>query len=328
MVASPSEQNIPGEQNIDSNSSRPYPFNRSWRISDAIPLACILEASAPKAGNVHPAKGFADMHFAHFVGSAIASGSVFSEHLSHKVMSVGQLVLDAVEATQTSVGCNTNLGTLLLLAPLVSSLHASKLQEKSLDRVASLQAASWQHATQDVLNQLDDNDSQLVYEAIRRARPGGLGKQSSRDVQDTAPKSLVQAMQQVAEVDAVARQYCNGFSDIFNRLLPWFESELERSNTSDEAICRLQVRQLAHEPDGLIVRKVGLELAEEAQELARNTLQELEQPSNSPIFLRDSYGKLDRFLRADSNQRNPGTSADLIAATIFTRLLLQNGSLA
>ena len=312
MVASPNDE--PREPS-SSKASYPYPFDRPWTITSAVPFACILEASAPKAGNVHPARSFADMQYAHFVGSAMAIAPVFQQHVSQQVASVGQLVLDAVQATRATVGCNTNLGTLLLFAPLVSGY------QKATNRSGippSRQA--WRNTTQEALNDLDRSDSELVYQAIRHAKPGGIGKQTTRDIQDDAPESLVSAMAQVAQVDAVARQYCNGFSDIFDRLLPWFDQALEQSSTSDEAICRLQIRQLAFEPDGLIVRKVGEAVACKAQELARDVCKEEE--SDVPIILRASYLKLDHFLRADSNRRNPGTSADLIAATIFARLLL------
>ena len=84
------------------------PLDQSWPIDQAVMLACLLEASAPKLGNVHPGRAFDDMHFGHFLASAMAVSPIFADPTSH---TVGSLVLAAVTATRQRVGCNTNLGT-------------------------------------------------------------------------------------------------------------------------------------------------------------------------------------------------------------------------
>ncbi len=271
-----------------------YPFDRSWSLEQAVQLACLLEASAPKVGNVHPGASFTDMHFAHFVASSIAIRDVFANAAS---LDVGDLVLQSVLATQDAVGCNTNLGTLLLFAPLAKarvSTSASGLRQRVVDVLQGLQAS----------------DSQAVYAAIRAAQPGGLGQQQRGDVSMDAPEDLVAAMVHVADVDAVARQYTNGFADIFERLVPWFETELLQTGDPLEAICQLQLQWLAHEPDGLIVRKVGQQIAEEVQQRA-----------TAALTRSDQRQQLDHYLRADGHRRNPGTTADLIAASILVVLL-------
>ena len=120
-----------------------------------------------------------------------------------------------------------------------------------------------------VLDNLTHEDSKAVYEAIRVANPGGIGSRDDHDVRDAAPADLVGAMRQVASVDAVARQYTNGFADLFDRLLPWLEESLQAGCDILNAICEVQLRLLAEEPDGLIVRKCGEAIADEVKSLAR-----------------------------------------------------------
>lgn len=281
-----------------------YPFDRPWSLPDAVTLACQLEASAPKAGNVHPAASFVDMAFPHFLASSLAIRAAF-ENIHRE--SVGQVVLTAVQATQKCVGRNTNLGTVLLLAPMAKAFASSspltrQSVQKAIDNLTSL-------------------DCQLVYEAILCARPGGLGKSAQDDVHDPPPVSLVTAMARVADQDAVARQYVNGYADVFNCLIPWFEEALASGSDVADAICRLQIRWLANHFDGLILRKLDSQIALEVSRLAQTAWSEAVN-SKTRITELQSYRRLDTFLRADGHRRNPGTTADLIAAALLGKLLM------
>ena len=289
----------------------PFPFDRRWQVSQAVEMACVLEASAPKVGNVHPGANFSDMNFAHFVASAVAIGPVFHQSASYNL---GRVVHLAVLATSKHVGCNTNLGTLLLMAPLA---HACQF----LTTNQRLQRADVARS----LNCLQSCDSTDIYAAIRAARPGGLGTQVQSDVAGPPPADLRTAMAVVAESDAVARQYVNDFADIFDLLVPWLQEELMRVALPLEAICRLQLRWLAHEPDGLIARKAGADMAAEVQRRTAAILDVCLHRS-APIAQQLEVIELDRFLRADGHRRNPGTTADLISAAILV-LLLQGDEL-
>jgi triphosphoribosyl-dephospho-CoA synthase len=295
------------------------PLDQTWPIPAAAQIACLLEASAPKLGNVHPTASYQDMHFGHFVASAIAVGQVFQDV---QKLTVGQLVLATAEATQQRAGCNTNLGTLLLLAPLAVAASSILSVDHSIDSKKLSQAVG------QTLSKLTPADSRDVYAAIRIAKPSGLGRVQDNDVLAQAPDCLIAAMTQAAKIDAVARQYTNGFADIFERLLPWLSAELQSDSDPLASIVRLQLRWLAHEPDGLIVRKMGTKSAQEVQQRAAAVHDLFRQ--DSPAAARE-LGELDQFLRRESNLRNPGTTADLIACTLFCRLLgcglssLQNG---
>lgn len=305
------------------------PLDQKWPIVEAARLACILEASAPKLGNVHPGARFIDMHYGHFLSSAMAVAPQFDRVGQ---LSVGQLVFQCVRETQRRVGCNTNLGTLLLLAPLAKA--ATQIDHGGSTPIQN----QLRQAVVDVLNALTPEDSRDVYSAIRLAQPGGLGNQQQNDVQAPAPEDLREAMQQVAQFDAVARQYVTGFEDIFLRLLPWLDQEMQRISDPLQAIVRLQLRWLAWEPDGLILRKLGPDAAQEVQRKAQQVWdalfdsaadQNLElRPSRDeqPVRLameaeRADLRDLDCYLRQDGNRRNPGTTADLIAATLFCKLI-------
>lgn len=288
-----------------ADSSGPYPFDRRWAAAQAAALACTLEAAAPKVGNVHPGSDFRDMHFGHFAVSALVIQDSIRER-PHG--SVGELVLHCVRAIRARAGRNTNLGTILLLAPLVCAV----------DSCASTR--SLQDRTGQVLGSLTQLDCHRVYIAIAETAPGGLGRRAVDDVAGAAPESLVEAMRQVADIDAVARQYTNQYADLFQRLLPWFVEELAEASSPLEAICRLQVRALAHEPDGLIIRKLGLAAADEIQQMAAAIVASAAW-RQAPLREQSEVQAFDKFLRADGNGRNPGTTADLIAATLFIALV-------
>lgn len=294
----------------------PFPFDRQWTLGTAVEMACLLEASAAKIGNVHPTASFSDMHFSHFLASAVASGPVFAQAASQ---SVGSLVLAGVRATRTQVGRNTNLGTLLLFAPLAKA-YALRTSDTGDQPNTRLSTDQWRTDVQRVLGQLAPEDSAQVYQAICEAQPNGLGISDEHDVAGTPPDDLRAAMAVVADIDAVARQYVNGFEDIFVRLVPWLYEEVQRAEETLEAICRLQLRWLAYEPDGLIVRKAGRQVAQQVQQRAQAILAAGLQ-TDSPVSQQPSVRELDLFLRADGHRRNPGTTADLIAAALLVALL-------
>ena len=283
-----------------------FPFDRKWTIPAAVELACVLEATAPKIGNVYPGVSFADMCYSDFLISAAAIGPIFERSSQ---LSVGELVWEGVLATKAKTCINTNLGMLLLFAPLAKAVD-------KCDSNSQLRSAPLQSAVATVLANLTHADSIAVYEAIRIAKPGGIGERTENDVRDAAPVDLVGAMRQVADVDTVARQYTNAFADVFDRLLPWLDDSLRAGSGILNAICEVQLKWLAEERDGLIVRKCGIAIADEVRTLAQGVVQESDQLKRTKLT-----EQLDSYLRCDGHRRNPGTTADLIGATLFARLL-------
>lgn len=258
-------------------------------------IACVAEVTAFKAGNVHPTAAFEEVTWETFVVSAMACAPVLNCAVER---GVGPTVLECVEATRAAVGTNTNLGIILLLAPLCAV---------PLDR-------SLGEGVGRVLAALDDDDARSIYRAIRLADPGGLGRHEVADVRDNPDRSVVEAMRRAADRDAVARQYVNGFADVLDRIAPLMSPG---RGTLDQAIVWAHLEQMAHEPDSLIRRKCGEAIACESQQRAVSVLA-AGWPETPDGYVR--FDEFDAWSRADGHRRNPGTSADLITAGLFAAL--------
>jgi triphosphoribosyl-dephospho-CoA synthase len=272
-------------------------------IGIAATLAVICEVSAPKPGNVHRGADFEDLTYVDFLYSAVIVGPILDRAPD---AGVGRTVLDAVRATRDRVGTNTNLGTLLLIAPL-ACVPENILHQ---DGIGS------------VLSQLTADDTRNVYEAIRIAAAGGLGRVAEADVFDVPPSiALVEAMRLASERDLVARQFCNNFVDVF-RLATWLEEGRARGWSLNDSIVHAHIRQLAAEADSLIARKCGQRVAEQSRAMAGGVLD-----SGSPgdESYHSALADFDFWLRSDGHRRNPGTTADLVAAALF--VLLREGRL-
>jgi triphosphoribosyl-dephospho-CoA synthase len=263
----------------------------------AATLAYLYEATAPKPGNVHPGARFADLAYADFVTSAVVVGPILDAAVER---GVGRTILDAVRVTHDAVGTNTNLGTLLLIAPLA----AAALDQSLADGIGR------------VLDRLDSQDTRHVYEAIRLSCAGGLGHTEKADVFSDVPPdlSLIEAMRLAADRDLVARQYINGFADVLEGTAASIEDGLSRGWPLSTSIVSAHVRQMAAHADSLIQRKCGPQIAGEARDRAKLVLDSGE-PGHANY--EQALAGLDAWLRADGHRRNPGTTADLVAAGLF-----------
>jgi triphosphoribosyl-dephospho-CoA synthase len=260
--------------------------------------ACIWEATARKPGNVSPVANFADLTYLDFLLSAAAIAPVFDKAGERRV---GETILEAIRSTRQAVRTNTNLGIVLLLAPLAAVPAGHDLKTG----IAA------------VLVNLDIEDARLAYEAIRLAQPGGLGSVRDQDVHAAPTQTLCEVMGVAAQRDGVARQYAGGFAEVFDEGIPALRSGIDRTGSVEGAIIYCYLQLLAHHPDTLIVRKRGSVEAEEASRLARQVI-DTGWPTGT-----DSGRKLadlDGWLRAQGNQRNPGTTADLVTACLFVAL--------
>ncbi|MDP7277570.1 MAG: triphosphoribosyl-dephospho-CoA synthase [Planctomycetaceae bacterium] len=268
------------------------------QLVEHIRFACLLEATAAKPGNVHPRASFADMTYTDLIGSADAVAEILATASDR---GVGRTVLDSVNATASVVDCNSNLGIILLLAPLAA-----------VPRDVPLATGI---AT--VLENLDDVDADCVYQAIRLARPGGLGEVVSHGVATPPRISLMSAMNLATAHDDVAACY----TDHFSRILDWSLNELPRGQQFlqnwSQSVVRLSLRILADHPDTLIARKCGMATAVEASRRAACLLASgWPRQDRSPADLE----AFDAWLREDGHRRNPGTTADLVTATLFAAL--------
>jgi triphosphoribosyl-dephospho-CoA synthase len=261
-------------------------------------LACLLEATARKPGNVHPWEDFEDTTFLDFALSALAIGPALDRAAGR---GVGAMVLDAVASTRRVVATNTNLGMVLLLAPLAAVAREVPLRE----------------GVADVLSATTVDDARLVYRAIRLARPGGLGQATEQDVTAEPTQTLVDVMALAADRDTVARQYANSFGEVFDVGVPALRGALAAGRPLETAVIATHLRLLAEVPDTLIARKCGPDESREAARRAADVLRDGWPDSTTGIL---SCARLDRWLRARGHARNPGTTADLVAAALFVCL--------
>lgn len=266
--------------------------------AEAIRWACLLEATAPKAGNVYPGRPFADLTFADFVAAA----EITARWLARDGTPMSQRMLGAVQETRAQTGSNVNLGIVLLLGPLV----AADQRQRSI---------GWRPAVAEVLGSWQPADGQRIFEAIFAAAPGGLGSAAEYDIQNTrGPVDVVAAMTLAADRDRVARQYATGYADLFDNIVPRVEESIREVGDVLLGIRNAQLRLLAAAADSLIERKNGPRAAEEVRRRA------------AAVTLADpaSIEQFDRDLRRDGNRWNPGTTADLIVASLYA--MLRTGS--
>lgn len=276
-----------------SNAESPH-----LSLRQCVTLSCILECTAPKPGNVHRGSDFENLSFVDFLASAVA----ISEPLAFASDGVGGSVLAAVHATQGCVRSNANLGIILLLAPLAAVPRSQPLRE----------------GVQKVLANLTADDSRAIYDAIRLVEPGGLGRVDEYDVHDAAPPRLLDAMEAAADRDAIAYQYAHGYETVFDELLPDLIGKgLPESFRLTDRIVHAHVASIAKRGDSLIARKAGAETSEKARIIAQRAIDA--DPIGGEAYHR-GINDLDFWMRSHDNRRNPGTTADLVAAALFAGL--------
>lgn len=270
----------------------------SNKLQQQLFQACLLEASARKLGNVHPTARFEHIEYADFVRSAEAATPILA--MSAK-LGIGQTILNSVRKTQTVCKHNTNLGIAMLLAPLA----AVDDQHSIFDGI------------DEVLFNLTSFDALLVYDAIRIAKPRGLGMTQSQDISEDPTGNLKDVMELAADRDSIASEYTTGFSIVLNFGVPILAKCVDFAAIWENSIIRLQLELMAKFPDSDIARKCGRDEADEAARLARAALDVGENSTDTGL---EKMRELDGWLRARGSLRNPGTTADLVTACLFVAI--------
>lgn len=284
------------------------------RLAQWIETACLIEATARKPGNVHPAAAFDDLRYEDFVAAAQVAAPILARS---RQLGVGRAVRDAVAATRAEVGTNVNLGICLLVAPLAAVPEEQKLPV----------------GIRDVLQNLTVEDARFVYEAIRLAQPGGLGDVPEQDVRQDPTHTLLDVMRLAADRDGVAAEYAKDFRLTYLTAVAWLKKFLHDFQQQqiplpdpgggpaltpwEYATIGVQLSLLMVQSDTLVRRKCGELIFHETACRAEYIIKQ--------GFLREPAGisalqEFDAWLRADGHRRNPGTTADLIAAIWFIAL--------
>lgn len=278
-------------------------------IARAAQIACLLEASAKKPGNVNRFHDFRDTRYEDFLISSVAIGRAFRQA---KALSVGSIVLEAIQDTKRYISRNTNLGIVLLFAPLAKAA-LRRAQGSALGKGVLREEL---HA---VLSALTVQDARKVYKAIRLANPGGLGEVERYDVREKkVAVTLLETMKAAKDRDAIAREYTTDFEITFSIGCPALKASIEASGDLEGSIIQTYLTILSEVPDTLIARKSGWEVARKISDQSREILKVGGAFSEAG---REELEQWDQELRREGNRLNPGTTADLVAASIFVTLL-------
>lgn len=273
-------------------------------VGAAAQLACLLEVSAPKPGNVSPERHFHDTRYEDFLASAVAIGPALS---AAGEQPLGVTIREAMAATTRWTSSNTNLGIVLLLTPLA--------------RAARRSGGSLRERVSGVLGETTVSDAAEVYGAIRRARPGGLGQAPKEDVAARPSVTLRDAMALAAKRDAVAREYATDFALTFETGVPALRAARAAGLSWSDAAVETYLVLLAAVPDTHIARKLGPATAKEVSQRAGEVLQV---GGVRSVSGREALAQFDAELRDPKNTRNPGTTADLTCAALFV-VILEDG---
>ena len=273
----------------------------SEQLANAFKAACMAELEALKPGNVHI---FADGH-GMTVQDFIASAEAVSEVIALPNISLGERILHSVQATQNAVGINTNLGMILLCAPIIQA----KLSTHGTGLRANIHA---------VLVNTTVEDAEDCFAAIRLAKPAGLGSSDVHDVQQPADCTLQIAMQQAADFDSIARQYNNNFADVFDGVT-YYQKMLNLWQRPAWAATALHLHFMSNFLDSHIARKQGETMARLVQNEAAEHANEFAKNFN-PKNYQSALMTFDAALK--KRGLNPGTSADLTVASLFLHAII------
>lgn len=267
-------------------------------LENAYREACEAELQAFKPGNVSVHSEGHDMTVQDFRISATVS----APHLCDPALSLGERIYHAVAATRAAVGCNTNLGIVLLVAPLLLACESAGAGRSLRDNVNR------------VLENTTRDDADWVYQAIRLAAPGGLGESARQDVRATPTVTLLEAMRLAETRDRIAWQYVHGYADVFELAIPRYYKGLRAWGIEAWAVVGVFTELLSAIPDSHIERQFGTRHTAWVQD-RMTKLGWLLFRATEPERLMHRLREMDAEFK--SAGINPGTTADLTVACLL-----------
>lgn len=271
-------------------------------LSQLYKKACEVELQAFKPGNVSV---YADGHDM-TVDDFRVSAKVSAGPLCNPDYTLGEKIFYAVRATREAVSCNTNLGIILLCAPLIEAIYNKP------------SAWTLRQALNDVLINTTVQDAEWVFKAISLASPGGLGSSDEQDVKERPSVNLTEAMRLASLKDRIALQYITDYQDIFDFAVLVYYNGLDRFGIEKWATVFVYASLLSQYPDSHIERKYGSQYTKfisSRMSLLSNQLSEIVNPEDSLLLL----FSIDKAFKAKA--LNPGTMADITVATVLAVLL-------
>jgi triphosphoribosyl-dephospho-CoA synthase len=301
-------------------------------VARCLELAILLEVSADKPGNVNPTVGFEGTDYTHFLASAVAATPFFrlaarrglavsKGKIAPNEVGVGGVIRDCIaEIANWQRGGNTLLGTVLLFVPLAVAAGMSSVKR------GVFQPSVLRQNIKKIVEATTPEDAVAVYEAIRIAKPSGLGKVPDLDVNDPTSTdrilseriTLYQVFQIASAYDMICSEWVNNYPVTFDFAYPSLKKHLDDGESLNTAIIHTFLEVLAAHPDTFIARKVGMERARKVSAMAKEVLES--GGLKTPIG-KEKLRLFDAILRLDGNNLNPGTTADIIATAIALTIL-------
>ena len=258
----------------------------------------ICDVNALKPGNVGRHGAGHGMDCADFIKSA----QVVTPILCNQRLGLGKRILSSVEATLGAVHCNTNLGMVLLIAPII----------RVFEQLVS--PGDFQDLIKPTLMSLEQQEAQDIFAAIRLANPGGLGKVDKYDVNSPLDIDIYSAMDAAKERDLIALQYANGYREIVNLGIKCLQNYHNRWNSVEWSVVACYLMYMASFPDSHIRRKHGIEIAEQVRKKTIPVWERFADYDN-PGAARGVLTMFDKELK--ESEVNPGTCADLTVASLL-----------
>lgn len=312
----------------------------TWRLTELGQLSLLLEASAPKPGNVNRSARFSDTEYRHFLASAsmmsrglhvCASKGVRigKSKLAPEEAGLGALIETCVSQSLTGLNKrNTILGSILLYVPLTVAIAASLVEDKHFS-AGNIQR--WLHR---IIQATTVGDTVRLYRAFARSTPGGRKIKEDPQWSDVHTRydydnpaaidnvvkddlTLAELFSLSSDIDEISREWASDFGLILGEVYPFIAEISHSLDDLEEAIVRSFIWLLSKRPDGLIIKKAGRARAEEVRRLAEKTVQNWSDVCE-PVEL---IVRLDEILREEGNLLNPGTTADIISAAVFCTLV-------
>ncbi|MGA9388646.1 MAG: triphosphoribosyl-dephospho-CoA synthase [Candidatus Bathyarchaeia archaeon] len=295
-------------------------------VSKCLELAILLEASVHKPGNVSVVTNFESTRYEHFLASAVAArpsleyaakqGIAVHERKTRMAdVGAGHIIKDCVaDIDSWQHGGNTLLGTVILLVPFAIAAGMTPNEDR-------FETSKLRKNVKLVIESTTPEDAVNVYEAMKIAKPSGLGKAPKLDINDPSSiqrileenVTLFQVFRIAEKYDTICSEWINNYPITFDLAYPFLTNQIAGGDDLTQAILHTFLKVLAECPDTFIARKTSLERAKEVSAEAGKIL--------GLGGLKTSKGRqrlteFDAKLRRSSNLLNPGTTADVVAAAL------------
>jgi len=302
-------------------------------VAGCAQLATLLEVSAyPKPGNVHRLHDFLTTRYEHFLAGSVAvspsinklaqSGfDIKAGHKTWKDLGIGNYVYSAIkDSFKWQSGGNVNLGIVLLFAPI--SAAAGYILKDEIIRVDDLIQVA-----KKAIKYTTPKDAVSVYRSIRYSMTDKvLGSVSDLDVSERSSTkeilkekiNLHEVFMKCAERDTICKEWVSGYDITSKKGYPYLVKAIKSSSNINTATIDTFLYLLSENPDSLIIRKNDLTTAKRVSDRAREIL---DNGGYGTMIGRKLTETFDLDLQGTNGLLNPGTTADLTAASLFLLLL-------